>query len=822
MRETGSVGDVGGLVDQLDIDEKIALLSGSDVWRTAPIPRLGIGTVKVTDGPNGARGDSTTGARAVCLPASIGMAATFDTDLVVEVGRLLGRETARKGSSVLLAPTINMARHPLGGRNFESFGEDPQLTSEMAVAYITGVQDEGVGACAKHFVANDVEYRRLTVSSEVDERTLREVYLRPFESAVNAGVWSIMAAYQKLNGDHCTQHDWLLTTVLRDEWGFDGLVMSDWGATHHPTKPISAGMDLEMPGPPLVLGARLRAAFDAGEIAEEAIDARAARVVELAMRAGRAISAAEAQGGATVEPEPPELSVDLPDERALARRLAADSMVMLRNSDATLPLAPTQSVAIIGPNADPGVIQGGGSAELPAHHVTSPVAGLADAFGSASVTHQVGCLAHRYLPEVQASQWEGGDRPLDLEIFGSTDLSGEPVITRTTRAVTVMIAGGIEELPNPMNWSQRWRGQLRIDRSGIHQFEVMAVGPSRVLIDGVEIVDNWTSMTPGDAFFQKSSAEVVGEIQLEAGSVVEVVVEWVRGDDDLLAGLRFGHLPPTDEDQMLADAVAAAEQADAAVVVVGLDALWETESHDRPMFGLPGRQDELVRRVAAANPRTVVVVNACGPVDLPWLDEVPATVVAWYPGQEFGGALADVLTGAADPGGRLPVTLPASLDQTPTTDLVPGDGDLLHYGEHSHVGYRWYDKEEIEPRRPFGHGGSYAAFDIGAASVVSLESEGGPVVVEVPVTNTSDRSGKCVVQLYVDPPSGDDRRPVRMLGGFGVARLDGGGETTLQIAIPPRVFEVWGDDGWEMPTGEYGVAVGLSSRDLIQRVTFRR
>lgn len=822
MTESKPVGEIATLIAELEIDEKIALLSGSDIWRTAAVPRLGIGTVKVTDGPNGARGDSTTGAKAVCLPASIGMASTFDTDLVLEIGRLLGRETARKGADVLLAPTINMARHPLGGRNFESFGEDPQLTADMAVAYIAGVQDEGVGACAKHFVANDVEDDRLTVSSEVDARTLREVYLRPFEAAVEAGVWTIMAAYPKLNGVHCTEHDWLLTSLLRDEWGFDGLVMSDWGATHHPTRPIDAGMDLEMPGPPLVFGAKLRSAFDQEEISEAVIDARVRRILELAKRAGRTIAVADAIAGGRVEDEPVERSVDLPDEQALARRLAADSMVLLRNDQATLPLDGVASVALIGPNADPGVIQGGGSAQLPAHHITSPLAGLQEAFGDAAVDHHVGCLAHRYLPDVEPESWEGSERPLNLEIFASTDLSGEPAITRTARSATVMIAGGMDELPNPMQWSQRWTGQLRIEQSGTHRFGVMAVGPSRVLIDGVEVVDNWTAMTPGDAFFQRASAEVVGAVDLEAGSVVEVVIEWSRGNDEFLAGLRFGYLPPTDEDQLLSEAAEAASAADAAVVVVGLDALWETESHDRPMFGLPGRQDELVRRVVAANPRTVVVVNAGGPVDLPWLDDVPASLMAWYPGQEFGGALTDVLTGAADPGGRLPVTFPVTTEQTPTAGFVPGDGDLLVYGEQSHVGYRWYDREEVEPRRPFGHGGSYASFEIGTPTVVELGSSGGPVEVEVPVKNTSGRSGKCVVQIYVEPPAGDDRRPLRLLGGFGVARLGAGEETTLKVSVAGRSFEVWGDDGWVVPAGEYGIAVGTSSRELPHRLTVVR
>ncbi len=809
---------VSALIDLLDTHEKIALLSGSDVWRTAPIERIGLGSVKVTDGPNGARGDSTTGARAVCLPASIGVAATFDATLVAEVGRLLGRETARKGSHVLLAPTINMARHPLGGRNFESFGEDPLLTSVMAVAFITGVQDEGVGACAKHFVANDVEYRRLTVSSQVDSRTLREVYLAPFEAAVDAGVWTIMGAYSKLNGVHCTENSWLLTDLLRDEWGFDGLVMSDWGATHHATRPIEAGMDLEMPGPPLVLGEHLQRALDAGEIDESAIDERVRRVLQLAQRAGRVVGP-----GATVEPESPELSVDLPEERALARTLAADSMVLLSNRDSVLPLASPASIAVVGPNADPGVIQGGGSAQLAAHRFSSPLDGLSEVFESAILKHEPGCLAHRYLPEVDVAQWVGDERPIRLEIFGSQDLSGVPVFERTTRNVSVMVAGGIDGLPDPMRWSQRWTGQLRVDAGGLHQFGVLAVGPSRVFVNGVMVADNWTSMTPGDGFFQKASTEVIGEIELAEGTVAEVVVEWSRGDDDLLAGVRFGHLAPVDEDALLDAAVRAAASTEVAVVVVGLDADWETESHDRPLFGLPGRQNELVERVAAANPNTVVVVNACGPIDLPWLDAVPSAVLAWYPGQEFGSALGDVLSGMADAGGRLPVTFPRSLDQTPTAGLVPGDEDLLHYGEASLIGHRWFDANDVDPLRPFGYGQSYAAFTFGDPTFVEMDDPDGSIGVEIVVTNASDRAGKCVVQAYVEPPSGDARRPVRILGGFAVARLTAGSSQTLRIVIPPRTLEIWDDEtGWQTPAGEYQVAVGTSSRDLLDRLALSR
>ena len=501
--------DVEVLLSQLTLEEKVSLLAGGDVWRTMAVDRVGLPAIKVTDGPNGARGDSTTDAKAVCLPASISLAASFDSALVFEVGCLLGRETARKGAHVLLAPTINMAKHPLGGRNFESFGEDPYLTTVLAVAYISGVQNvEGVGACAKHFVANDVEYARLTVSSELDERTLREVYLRPFEAVVDAGVWSIMAAYPKLNGTHCSEHHWLLTELLRDEWGFDGLVMSDWGATHHRSRPVNAGLDLEMPGPAVALGANLLAAVNEGEVSLEVLDERVKRVIDLAVRSGRINDMTES----------PELSVDLPEEQALARQASAAGMVLLRNDD-LLPLdqASVKTVAVIGPNADPGIIQGGGSAELMAHHTISPAAGLAAVFENTTVS--VGCLAHRYLPLVPTEQWLGeGEARMTTEVFAGSDFDAEPAITRPSRGAFTLVAGGLDVLPEPMRWSQRWSGTLRIDVGGVHQFNVISTFLSSVFVNGELLVDNWNQMEPGDGFFQKASAEVVGSVDLAPGT----------------------------------------------------------------------------------------------------------------------------------------------------------------------------------------------------------------------------------------------------------------------------------------------------------------
>jgi beta-glucosidase len=361
---------------------------------------------------------------------------------------------------------------------------------------------------------------------------------------------------------------------------------------------------------------------------------------------------------------------------------------------------------------------------------------------------------------------------------------------------------------------------LRIDEVGRHRFSVFAVGRSRVLIDGAVIVDNWTAPTPGDGFFQRGSDEVVGSVDLDIGTV-EVIVEWTSDPTAMVAGLRFGWLTPTDDDQMMADAVTAASSADTAVVVVGLDADWETEGHDRPIFGLPGRQNELVRKVVAANPRTVVVLNAGGPVDVPWFEEVPAIAVGWYGGQEFGGALADVLTGVVDASGRLPVTFPKRLADAPTALDVPGDGEKLHYREGLFVGHRWYDARDIEPLAEFGHGLSYTTFDFGPPT--AAKQDDGRVVVSFDVTNTGGRTGVAVPQLYLEPPSGNATRPDRSLCGFTSLELEAGASATASIVVPTRSFEIWSDDGgWHAPTGTYRLRLGTSSRIFVGSVDLER
>lgn len=846
-------------VADLSVEDKVRVVGGRDAWTTNEIVvdgQLAVASIKVTDGPIGARGNSETGARAVCLPAPIAMAATFDVELVHALGQLLGTETRRKQSQVLLAPTLNLARHPLGGRNFESFGEEPNLVAAMAVAYIGGVQESGVMACAKHLVANDAEWARLYVDTVVDEQTLREVYLMPFEAAVAAGVGTVMSAYPRLNGTHCSENAWLLTDVLRGEWSFEGVVVSDWGAAHDGVASLRAGLDLEMPGPVQAFGSALLDAVDEGRLASDELDIAVERLARLA----------EATGAAGVD-QSDEQTVDLPEERVIARRAATEAMVLVKNTG-ILPLEASNldsgtdssnGIAVIGPNAEPGFEQGGGSALVPAHYQSSPVAGITNAVpGDVPVTYEIGCVTPRFLPPVDPALWQG---PIRLEKFADPDPDGPfpdgPVASTTTvSTIGAFVHGYDPDLGETFDWCYRWTTQLSVNETGSHKLGLHAVGPARLLVGGQLLVDNWTDPTPGHGFFQKASRELVETVDLVAGEPVDVVVEWRRGDDLSLAGLALGHQRPVDEAAMMANAVDAASRASVVVVVVGLDDQWETESHDRLSFGLPDAQNKLVSAVAAVNENTVVVLNAGSPVDMPWFDEVAAVIVAWYPGQEFGSALAEVLFGQAEPGGRMPVTFPTSMSTCPTATSVPHadvrpelpgtgiDDPRMEYLERVHIGHRWYHREGQQARLAFGFGLGYTTFELGeptvsperavvdtpAASTQSgLDPDAGPVTISVPVTNTGGRAGKCVVQVYSRPtpeteamlPLTDQPRP-RVLAGASVVRLEPGGSGTAVVKVPARVFCRWaGDDTgggqWSVIEGLNDLEISLSSVDTAHR-----
>ena len=614
-----------------------------------------------------------------------------------------------------------------------------------------GVQSRGVAACAKHFVANDAEIERHTISSDVDERTLREVYLRPFEAAVRDGdVWTVMASYNRINGTFGCEHPWLLSTVLKEEWGFDGLVMSDWFATHATVEAALAGLDLEMPGPAPHFGAPLAAAVEAGEVPRHVVAEQARRLLRLLDRVGADLV------------EPPETSVDDPDRWLLARETSAASMVLLRNADVAgervLPLDPgaLQRVAVIGPNAATAVVQGGGSARVTPHRTVTPLAGLRDRLG-AGVTVEYEPGARRgQVPVLDGRHARTAAGPGIAMSYAAT-ADGEVLFANTVPSLDAVWSGRFAPGVDPQHFHLRAEATVVADRTGPHVLSATSIGPCQVLLDHETVLDT-ASAGRGESFFGFGTEEVRTTVDLVAGRSYDLAVTYQRPARHPIAGLRVGLQPPLGDDP-LAAAAAAAERADVAVVVVGTDEVEETEGHDRRTLSLGAEQDELVRRVAAANPRTVVVVNAGSAVDMPWADDVAAIVQLWFPGMAGGEALARVLVGDDEPGGRMPFTVPVDLADAPCDISAADPPGHLRYTEGLAVGHRWYLDQGIEPRWWFGAGEGYGRFEWGAASAVTPWSPGAPLVVSVPVTNTGPRRGGEVVQAYVARPASERRSP---------------------------------------------------------------
>jgi beta-glucosidase len=787
------------LVAELTLDEKAALTAGVDLWHGPGADRLGIPALKVTDGPSGARGEQWSGRPSANFPCGTALGATWNTDLVHEVGKRLGVEARRKQAHALLAPTVNIHRHPLAGRNFECYSEDPMLSARMAVAYITGVQSQGVGCTVKHFVANDSEFERMTISSEVDERTLREISLVPFEAAVKeAGTWALMTAYNRVNGPYCSEHAELLA-MLRDEWQFEGLVISDWYGTHSTVSAATAGLDLEMPGPPQWFGDKLAAAVRAGEVPESALDDKVHRVLSLMERTGR-----------LDDERPQEVCIDDPIDRAIARRAAGESFVLLRNQRAALPIsAATKTIAVIGPNADATVIQGGGSARVTPHPPVSPLAGLRARFASAGieVAHERGCYSFKRTPVLEDPVLRG---PLAVEYFAGRERAGDPVYEEDSARGLFTFIGPVGH-GVPAEFSLKVRGTVVASETGEWTFTLVQVGRAKLSVDGEVIVDNWNPTERSDAFMGIGSAEAAGTIALTAGEPHTLEVEFVppRG----LGGLEIGCRPPAPPD-LMDRAVALARRADAVVCVVGTDNDWETEGHDRESMALPPPQDELVRAIAAVNPSVVVVVNAASPIEMPWADDVAAILQAWFPGEEWGNALADVLSGDISPSGKLPTTIPVRLEDTPAFTNYPGERGKVRYGEGIFVGYRWYDARRIEPRFCFGHGLSYTTFELGSPT---WDGD----AVHVRVTNTGSVRGAETVQCYVRDSEASVARPQQELKAFAKVWLDPGESRDLAPRLDERAFAFWdvAAHAWTVEPGEFELRVGTSSRAIAHRLT---
>ncbi len=805
------VTDLVAAATKLPLERKIELLTGATTWALAALPEIGMRAVVLSDGPIGVRGTGEDGLPSAQLPAPSATAATWDEELQHRIGALLAGEAARKGVDVVLAPVVNLQRSPVGGRHFECLSEDPLLSARLATAFVSSLQQAGIGASVKHFVANETETERTGYISRLDARTLREVYLAPFEALVAAGVWTVMAAYNGVSVDGtaatATAHERLLRGILKDEWGFDGVVVSDWLATRHTEESANAGLDLIMPGPGGPWGEHLVDAVREGRVDESVVDDKVARIVRLAARVGAFDSAPTA--AEPLDPASPEVV-------GLLREAAARSTVVLRNEDALLPLPRDgiRSIALIGHNAVEPFVQGGGSASVEPPHVSLPADALREAFPAATITVERGGSTMVGAPPLSAEEVRTPDgRPGIL--IEELDAAGAVLSTR--------VAPDASAIWFPVTDDRVASARIVVDvalaASGAHRLEVAPVGAHRVRIDGVDLGSSEHVVGPEVVLDSSYHNPLAHTADLDVTEPRTVRIEVDAQIVDAAAYGRFvrAHLrhraPGRTVDDEIDAAVAAASSADVAVVVIGTNPETESEGWDRPTLELGGRQNELVRRVAAANPRTVVVVNAGAPVILPWLDEVPAVLWWWLPGQEAGTSLAAVLTGEVEPSGRLPWTLPARECDVPVPHGIPEDG-FIDYAEGLDVGHRGWDRRGLEPAREFGFGLGYATWRYDAVELTAATD--GSLQLRVTVANTSARDGREVVQVYLSADGSDPRRPVRWLAGFAVLDVAAGQIGVAHIRIERRSFETWSTvaGAWVLPAGEYGVHIGRSSRDL--------
>jgi beta-glucosidase len=792
---------------RLDLAEKVSLLTGVDFWRLPAIDKIGLRAIVMSDGPIGIRGCAWAPDRpSVALPSPSALAATWDVRLAQAAGRLLGAAARRRGVDVLLAPMINMHRSPLAGRHFECYSEDPLLTGEIGAGYVAGVQEAGVAAVVKAFVANDSETERLTVDVRVSERALRELYLAPFETIVRrAHPWGVMAAYNQVNGVPMAENSRLLRAVLKEEWGFDGAVISDWTAARTTVATALAGLDVAMPADGSPWGSALVAAVAAGDVDEAVVDEQASRVLRLAHRVG-ALGRPAASPGAAAPGTGWTTGEDAAEgEAVLAREIATRSFVLAVNRDGVLPLDRTvRRVAVLGALAADLRPLGGGSAEVQPPYVWSLVDGLAAALPSdVELVVRPGADPRRRLPAARGE--------FHVRLF---DRDGEPRhVVDTTEAK----ARWFGDPPGGMGAGELARleltGTVTPPADGDHVLAVAGVGGFTLWADGVEVASAGTpEADPGDLFGDPPEVRVL--LPMRAGRPVTLrVVQDVLATPSGVApfvSLIVGCAPAVPEpDPRIDEAVEAAARADVAVVVVGTTEETESEGFDRTSLSLPGRQDELVARVAAANPRTVVVVNAGSPVVMPWADDVAAVLLAWFPGQEGGRALADVLLGAVEPGGRLPTTWPARAGDCPVLSTTPVGG-VLAYEEGPFIGYRAWQRSGRRPLFPFGHGLGYTTW---AYESISTRPGDGLTDVWVRVRNTGGRRGREVVQVYLRPAEPDGDRPRRWLAGFTVAEADPGEAVEVVVAVAERAAQVWTPRGWRTVPGTYVVEAARSAGD---------
>lgn len=789
---------VEALLGKLTLEEKITLIGGINDFYTRPIPRVGIPSFRMSDGPMGVHDFGPTTA----YPAGILLAASWDTELARRVGISMGRDARARGVNFILAPGMNIYRSPLNGRNFEYFGEDPYLASRMAVGVIGGIQSQGVIATSKHFIANNSEYGRMDHSSDMDERTMREIYLPAFEAAVKeAKVGALMDAYNQVNGAFMTQNNHINVEITKKEWGFDGIIMSDWGATHDGIGAANNGLDLEMPSAAFMSAGALLPAINNGTVTEATIDDKVRRILRKAIEFG------------FFDREQLDTSIPLfsEDGRKLVLEEARDGMVLLKNENHVLPLdrKKVKTIAVLGPNAYPAVVGGGGSSLTAPFTAVSYLQGVSDAAGAG--------VSVLYLPEavpldsvVTHTEFvlsPGGGPGLKGEYFDNEDFKGEPALLRTDERIDFHWGEGSYRDGGPVDhFAVRWTGYFVPKTEDDYRFYTSADDGVRLYIDDQIVIDDW-----------RRHAETLDTYvrHLESGQAYKVRLEYFEnvGTATVRFGIGSTSLPAGENTKKVA------AKADAVILCMGFDPTSEGEGGDRT-FNLPGGQDAYIQQIASAKKNTIVVLTAGGNVDMSkWIDRVPAILHAWYPGQEGGAALAQLLFGDYSPSGKLPATFERRREDNPTfQSYYPQKRDKhVEYTEGVFVGYRGYEKAGTKPLFPFGYGLSYTTFAYSDLKVSPpAGGSGQPVTISFKVKNTGSREGAEITQVYVGDSHAPVPRPPKELKGFAKVSLRPGESRTITVLLDTRAFSYYDvtKHDWNAAPGDFAILVGGSSADI--------
>ncbi len=807
---------IDDLLKQMTLAEKVTLLHGDSKFNVAGIKRLTIPPIALSDGPHGVRRENArdtwapagwTNDQSTYLPTGSALAATWNRDMARLFGDTLGAEARDRKKDIILGPGINIVRTPLCGRNFEYFGEDPYQVGEMAAGVVRAIQSNDVACCVKHFALNNQEWNRGWVNAVVDERTLREIYLPAFEKSAHAGAWTFMAAYNRVGGQYCAENKHLVRDILKGEWGFDGVYISDWGGTHSTKASAENGLDIEMGTSDhydtYFLAKPLRKAVEDHDIAESVVDEKVRRILRMMIRTGM------------LDPEKRKAgSRNTKEHQQAARDIASEAIVLLKN-DGVLPLdaSTIRKIAVIGDNADKQHGSQGGSSEVKTLYEITPLEGLKEKAGQAIQisfvrgyrdVNQSAAVEPIRESCIQTFDSKTGVRSWKAEFFNNPNLKGAPVLVRYDKDVNFnwgehAPASGI----GANQFSARWTAEIRPAASGTYLVALTSDDGSRLKINDKQVVNNW-----GDHGEETRDAKV----ELVAGQTYRFVVEYY--DASKSASISFGWAPPggrSDPETEFSEALKAAREADAVIVFAGLNHRYDQEGVDRRDLSLPGRQNELIAALAAANPRTAVFITSGSAVEMPWIDQVKCVAQNWYAGMEGGRAIANVIFGDVNPSGKLPVTFPKKLEDSPAHAIGEYNDNNCEYKEGLLVGYRYYDTKNVEPLFPFGHGLSYTEFKYS-----NLKIDPAALTVSVDIANSGKVKGREVAQLYIRDVESSVPRPIKELKGFEKVELAPGETKSVVFKLDQRSFSFYDAQAkrWVAEPGQFEILVGSSSKDI--------